>query len=301
MTTQETDFTALITYSVTEAGLAEIQKRMLPMVVSGIDDEAGYVACKDARKELVSLRQAIEKRRKELKEDSLKFGRMVDAEAKKIREALEAVEEHLTGQLKIVDDEAERRRTEKARKLQDRVDRLAKYGAPANLAALKAMSDENFAALEDQAREMWEAAEQAKQAEKERLAKAEAEQKRLDAENKAKEDEAAKLREELLESKRKELEAQAEELRKSKAREVEAEKERQAEVERVRKEEAAKIADAERARVLEERKQLEAKAAADIQDRKLLEEIKALFPTLDKAWVEIARLTKLLGGDDVEF
>ena len=71
---------------------------------SGLMFEAGV-----ARKALASIRIAVEKQRKAMKEDSLRTGQAIDGVAKMMRERIEAVEAHLAAQENfIVNREAAR-------------------------------------------------------------------------------------------------------------------------------------------------------------------------------------------------
>jgi len=107
---QEQSGIPLIKYSVTDAKLAELREKYKH--VPNAETEVGYSLIKAALSELVPLRTGVDKKRKELKADSLEWGRKVDAEAKRITEALEAIERPLREAKDWVDAEAERRKQE---------------------------------------------------------------------------------------------------------------------------------------------------------------------------------------------
>lgn len=85
----------------------------LTLKIDGINDKTGYMAVHNARMGMVKLRRKIEEKRKELKEDSLAYGRAIDAEAKKFFDMLEPVEKYLLEQETAIDNEKERIRKAK--------------------------------------------------------------------------------------------------------------------------------------------------------------------------------------------
>lgn len=119
---ENTKMNELITYNVSEAAIEEIKKRFLPLEVKNFEDKEGYEQVKKARIEVKTLRVNIEKRRKELKKDSLEFGRMVDGKAKELSAPLEEVEQHLQEQQNVIDAEKKRRKEEAERKERERVE-----------------------------------------------------------------------------------------------------------------------------------------------------------------------------------
>lgn len=119
-------------FSVTDAAIAQMETQYLPLTVDGLADMAGYAAVRAARICVKGHRVEVEKTRKLLKEDSLKFGRAVDAEAKRITAKLEVIESHLEGQEAIVENEKKRMAqvAEQARqeRIKARVARLESLG-----------------------------------------------------------------------------------------------------------------------------------------------------------------------------
>lgn len=259
----------LISYSVTDAAIAQMREKFLEYRVKDFDDKAGYEQCKTARLLVKAKRVEVEKRRVELKADALAFGRAVDAEAKRITNDLSQIETHLQTQQDIIDNEKKRIIEEAARKEQELIDSRLRwcqqYGAIRTISELKCMTDDQWhefatatkTAFEEKERERAEAAEKIR-----RLEAQQAEQNARIAEQEA---EARKLQAALLQQ-------QAAEIAEARQREQEAERKRAIEAEEKRKAEAA--------------------AKREIADKKLFEEIKAAFPTLESAWVEIARLRK---------
>lgn len=284
-----TSVTDLITYSVTDATIAEIKNEFGGLRVLDIDDEQGYALCKEARKKVRDLRLSIEDRRKELKAESLEFGRLVDAEAKRITALVTPVEEHLAAQLAIVDDEKKRREAEAARIAKERIDtrqrRMAEVGAVLSYEDAASISDEKFEMLFTSAEVAHKRAEEIRAAERAQLEKLQAEQKARDAELEA---ERAKTRALEAETARMRDEAAA---RDREAARVAEESRRRAEAELS---ETRRRAEAEAARVEDERRRAELEAAVKVADDLLFNSIKRQFPTLEVAWVEIARLRKLL-------
>lgn len=163
-------------FSPTDLAIEEMQKQYLPLKINGIDDRAGYLAVREARLKVKAARIEVEKTRKELKEDALKYGRMVDGEAKRITAMLTPIEDHLEAQEKAVDDERERIKLEKERqekeKLNTRIQTLVSLGIDAmkiDVHALTILSDEAFGKEVERAKAI--AAERAKKQEEEQLAK----------------------------------------------------------------------------------------------------------------------------------
>jgi hypothetical protein len=114
------------------AQLAELEKNNTALVFD-YEDKKGN---KEARSHVYALRQtkgALEKTRKAAKEESLKYGRMVDSEAKEIENRIEAM--IAVHQVKL--DEIEQRETERVEKLQARLDALLQTYETATVAEYK--------------------------------------------------------------------------------------------------------------------------------------------------------------------
>lgn len=288
----------LITYSVTNAALAEMRTQYGGLRVLGVDDAEGYAVCKEARKVVRAKRLEVENRRKELKAESLAFGRAVDNEAARITEAIAEIEGHLVGQLAIVDDEKKRREEEAKKAAIARIEgmqlKLQSVGCMISFSDATGLTDEAFATKYEQAKAQHEEAERLRKEEQARLAELEAQ--RIAADEQARKDreriaqlEADKRRmEEEAAAKQRDQErlelAKAEEARKA------AEIEKQAAEAALCREREQREREAEEERL---KKAAEEQAAQErIADKKLFDEIKSTFPTLELAWVEIARLRK---------
>ena len=95
-------------YNVSDAAIAEMSEMYLPLKVSGLDDKEGYEKVRAARLNVKTKRCEVEKKREELKHESLEYGRAVDAEAKRLTALLAPIEKHLTEQQDIIDKEKKR-------------------------------------------------------------------------------------------------------------------------------------------------------------------------------------------------
>ena len=212
-----------------ETAIAAATEEYMPLTIDGIKDTKGYAKVHRARMSVMKMRTTIEKTRKQLKADSLAYGRTVDGEAKRLTALLEPTEAHLLTQLRAVDDEKSRIANEARLK----AEAAEKARADAEAAEKKRLADEEAARIKAR-----------QDAEDERLRKA-----RADLEAQAAKQRAAQEK----------LEADQ--------RVVQAEKLRMIELdnERVRAEELKKAKEeaAERARVeTEERRAREAKEKA---------------------------------------
>lgn len=110
----------------------ELKKEFLPLRVKDLEDKEGYEAVKSALKFMVGKRHDIEDKRKELKADSLKFGKAVDERAKEIQSMIAPIEEHLKAEKDKIDEQikAIKEAEEKAaqQKLLDRHNNLVQAG-----------------------------------------------------------------------------------------------------------------------------------------------------------------------------
>jgi hypothetical protein len=125
------NITELVKYSVTDEALAQYRKEFLPLTIKDMDDVEGYEKVRDARLFIKGERVNVEKKRVELKAQSLEYGRAVDAEAKRITVAIEEVENHLIAEQKKIDDEKARIKFEKEQRavLPERLAKLAELDA----------------------------------------------------------------------------------------------------------------------------------------------------------------------------
>jgi hypothetical protein len=97
--------TELVKFDEVIPKIEELKKEFLPLKISSIDDEEGYQEVAKALKFVIGRRTAIEDKRKELKADSLAYGRAVDSRAKEITLMLNPIEQHLREQKENVDDQ----------------------------------------------------------------------------------------------------------------------------------------------------------------------------------------------------
>jgi len=118
-----------IAYGVTDAALAELRERWH---LEAIENREDYNLAKAGIKECRELRGKVEAKRKELKADALEFGKMVDAEAKRITEALLEVESPLK-ELKTGEDQ--RKKAEK--EARERAERERVEHIRNNIAAIR--------------------------------------------------------------------------------------------------------------------------------------------------------------------
>lgn len=195
------DSTELTTFRKQDAAIAVLAEQYMPLRINGLNDKAGFDAVHKARMIVKSKRVEVEKKRKELKADALKFGQTVDAEARRLTELLEPIESHLEAEEDAVVKERERIKNiaEEAKRaaLQKRLDALGVYDPFVNPLTVADMTEEMFqaelakakAAFEERQRAEREAAEQRK-AEEARLA---TERVELDRIRKEQEAERAKL------------------------------------------------------------------------------------------------------------
>lgn len=131
-----------------DAAIAEMRDKYLPLSINGIDDKDGFKAVHEARMVVKNTRIAVEKKRKELKEDALAYGRAVDSEAKRLTAMLEPIESHLEAEESAVTEAKEKikRDAEEAKRLllQQRLDALLACGIVGNPSTTAAMSDVEF-------------------------------------------------------------------------------------------------------------------------------------------------------------
>lgn len=108
-------------YNATEAALADLRQRM-DKAVYEVTTVKGMEAAKKDRAEVRGYRVALEKLRVELKAPALERSRLIDAEAKRITAALEAIENPIDEQIK---KEEQRKESERLAKIKAEEDRIA--------------------------------------------------------------------------------------------------------------------------------------------------------------------------------
>ena len=211
---------SLVQFGVADAAIAELSEQYMPLRVEGLSDSKGLATVHAARMHVKGLRVDVEKKRKQLKADALEYGRIVDAEAKRITALLAPIEGHLQSQEQVVLDEKARLKREEAERwaaaLQARMDQLTEVGSYPAGTVIESMTEERFSQFLGEARAQHEARKREEAAERERL---EAEQRRLEEE-------------------RRKLDAERTEIEAEKRRAEEAERARLAAEARARAEEA---------------------------------------------------------------
>lgn len=135
----------------TDAMIAQVSDEYMALVVTSPQDQDGFKSAEVALKKVVRMRTSVEKTRKELKADSVRYGKAVDAEAKRIREAIEPIEEHLKTQCDIVRLEEARQKVAAENARRDQVNgwvaELSALGYPVDLPALQRMDESEFGFL----------------------------------------------------------------------------------------------------------------------------------------------------------
>jgi hypothetical protein len=122
----------LTKFDVVVPAVAELSKEFLPLKIASIDDTEAYAEVSKALRFIVSKRTSVEDKRKELKADSLAYGRAVDARAKEITEMLSPIELHLKSEKDRIDAEKEeiKKREEEAKLnvINERSNKLIRLG-----------------------------------------------------------------------------------------------------------------------------------------------------------------------------
>jgi len=119
-----------VVFSITDAGIAELEAKFKGLTVA-FGDAKGYAGLVKAIAEVRTARTDVEKRRKELKQDALDYGRKVDDAAKTITARLEAIETPLKDQKEQIDAEVARIKREK-----EEAERLRVAGIQSRIAAI---------------------------------------------------------------------------------------------------------------------------------------------------------------------
>jgi len=193
----------LVQFRAQDAAIAKLAEAYLPLRINGLDDKQGFVAVHDARMIVKNTRVAVEKKRKELKEDALRYGQAVDTEAKRLTALLAPIEDHLQAEEDAVVYERERIRRAadeaKQAKLQGRLDALRAVDVSAYYpGVVDAMSDAEFNAALAKATEAHAESKRvtaiAEQARQDELSAMAAERERLDAMRREQQAEADRLR-----------------------------------------------------------------------------------------------------------
>lgn len=110
-----TPSTPIVAYSKTEAGLAALREKYAGAVFD-VRTAPGLAIARAARGELRGLRVTLEETRVKEKAESIAYGRRLDAEAKRITEAIKELEDPIAAQVQAEDNrkDVERQAREKA-------------------------------------------------------------------------------------------------------------------------------------------------------------------------------------------
>ena len=205
-TTIEQPDSRLTAYQQYNGQIAIIVESYSKLTINGLDDKDGIEAVEKARKHVKKILSAVEKTRKELKADSLEYGRKVDAEAKRISGLLEPTKLRLESEEAIIQQElariAEEKREATRKRNAERVEKFNAIRKPFVPEELYSWSDNEFDRRFESARLEFEAAENVRKEEESRRI---AEQARMQAER----EELERQRKELEAEKRKMANAQA--------------------------------------------------------------------------------------------
>jgi hypothetical protein len=137
-----------------EQQIAVWREQFMALAVTDVESRAQLAVVHEARMTVKSARVEVEKTRKRLKEDALRWGKVVDGEAKRITALMEPIEEHLAAEERKVE---EHKAAQAAEALRVRLDALeATNPTMIDVRAVEKMSDANF---EDLLRECQAAAE----------------------------------------------------------------------------------------------------------------------------------------------
>lgn len=124
--------TELAKYDAVIPKVEELKEQFLSLKIASIEDGENYQKVKDAIKFVVSKRVEIEEKRKELKADSIAYGKAVDARAREITSMITPIEEYLKDEKARIDFEIEqiKAREEEARqqKIKQRHETLLQAG-----------------------------------------------------------------------------------------------------------------------------------------------------------------------------
>lgn len=99
-------------FNISDNAIEELRNKYLPLKIESFEDKKGYQVVKAARIVVKSYRVDIEKKRKELVENPLKIQRAINAEAKRVTQKLEEIENYLSKQEDEFDQEIQRKQKE---------------------------------------------------------------------------------------------------------------------------------------------------------------------------------------------
>ena len=130
---------------------AEWKEKAEGLVVTSADQIEQMAQAREARLALKEIRVAVEKKRKELKEDSLRKGKAIDGIANVLKDLITPIESHLELQEKFIEIQQEAARKELKQK---RSQELAQYGTNPDFYQLADMTEAEYQAILDAAKYM---------------------------------------------------------------------------------------------------------------------------------------------------
>lgn len=151
-------------FNLADAGIEALKKQYGELVISGVDDKAGYKAVREAWSEVRSTRTALEKKGLAIRNDYTVVTKAVKKEEDRLIDALTPLEEDLYKKWKSIDEqkEAEKKRLaeEEQARLNTRIDEIMADGAKfsdgyygiggtiaIDVATLRTMPDEQYGKL----------------------------------------------------------------------------------------------------------------------------------------------------------
>lgn len=162
-----------------KAELITLKAEVEGLKIQSLEDKAGIKQVTEARKKLKAARVEIEKEGKSMRDPLTAISKTISAKENELVQIIEPTEKLLLQQEKWVKDEEIRVANEERRKederIQNRINRMSFYGYEIDFNMLKALSDEDFDKIVDNARREFEKEEAAK-AEKARQEQAQREQ-----------------------------------------------------------------------------------------------------------------------------
>ena len=119
-------------FNLADSSIAELKKRFKGLRIKDRDDKKNIEAVSAGYKEVVKVRTALEKKRKEIKEPFIKIGKDIDAEAKRLTALIMEVETPLEAEYgkvkKWETEDAERKEQERQELIKKRVSELTESG-----------------------------------------------------------------------------------------------------------------------------------------------------------------------------
>jgi len=154
-------------FNVSDAGIAELKSKYSSLTIADANDKEGYKAVRAARLDMKSRRVDVDKKRKELTEDAVRFQKAINVEAQRIISLIHPIEDELFGKEEWFEEENERIKREAAEaeeakiraRVQSLIDLEMKFDSvaftceylttPFMMRDVKSMPDDEFNALRD--------------------------------------------------------------------------------------------------------------------------------------------------------